>query len=414
MMSTKDVKQDIVVNEKALIAILFAIQFTHIMDFVIMMPLGPKFMRFFSIGPSEFSIVVSAYTFAAAIAGIVGSFFMDLFDRKSALVILYIGFIIGTLACAIAPTYETLVLARITAGGFGGILGALIFSVIGDVIPEERRGKATGTVMAAFSVASVIGIPTGLFLAETFHWHAPFIFLTVVGFFVLFFIVKEMPNLKGHMKEASTEVLSKKQTVQRMLKEFKIIFSDSNHQRAFMLSIAIMLSGFMVIPFVPPYMVNNVGLTEKELPYIYFFGGLCTFVTSRLIGAFSDKYGKFKMFSIVAPLSMIPILIVTNLPPVSLVIALMCSTMFFVLVSGRFVPVMAIITSSTVKEKRGAFMSLNSTIQMMATGSASLIAGKLIQQSSDGKLVGFQTTGIIACVLTIISIFLAKRVKVVQ
>ena len=181
-----------------------------------------------------------------------------------------------------------------------------------------------------------------------------------------------------------------------------------------MLSVAIMLSGFMVIPFVPPYMVNNVGLTEKELPYIYFFGGLCTFVTSRMIGAFSDKYGKFKMFSIVAPLSMIPILIVTNLPPVSLVIALMCSTMFFVLVSGRFVPVMAIITSSTVKEKRGAFMSLNSTIQMMATGSASLIAGKLIQQSSDGKLVGFQTTGIIACVLTIISIFLAKRVKVVQ
>lgn len=400
-------------SERAIIALLFAIQFTHIMDFVIMMPLGPKFMRFFNIGPDKFAIVVSAYTFAAALAGIVAALFMDRFDRRTAILNLYVGFLIGTFACALAPSYETLVLARIAAGGFGGILGALIFSVIGDIIPEERRGKATGTVMAAFSVASVVGIPIGLFLAETFHWHAPFIFLTIVGLIVFAFMYKEMPSMTTHLRHKQIGLTGKNQKT-NVAQEFKNILSDKNHQRAYLLSVTIMLSGFMVIPFVAPYMVKNVGLLENELPYIYFFGGICTFVTSRMIGSMSDKHGKFRMFSIVAPLSMIPILLVTNLPKLPLFVALICSSLFFILVSGRFVPVMAIITSSTVKEKRGAFMSLNSSIQMMASGSASLIAGKIIQQGPSGRLVGFSTVGIAACVLTLISVYLAKRVKTVQ
>lgn len=395
-------------NERIIIALLFAIQFTHILDFVIMMPLGPKFMRFFSIGPDKFSVVVSAYTFSAAISGLIASFFMDRFDRRSAIITLFVGFTVGTFACALAPNYEMLVLARITAGGFGGVLGALIFSVIGDIIPEERRGKATGTVMAAFSVASVIGIPIGLFLAETFHWHAPFVFLTLISLVVLFFLFKEMPSLTSHMKKGhSTKGVD-------VLHEFLSILKEKNHQRAYFLSIAIMLSGFMVIPFVSPYMVKNVGLSEKELPYIYFFGGIFTFVTSRGIGVLSDKYGKFKMFSIVAPLSMIPILLVTNLTHVSLYVALVCTTLFFILVSGRFVPVMAIVTSSAAREKRGSFMSLNSSIQMLATGSASLITGLIVTEGVGGKLEGFHLAGAIACVLTLVSVYLAKKVKIVQ
>lgn len=394
-------------NERIIIALLFAIQFTHILDFVIMMPLGPKFMRFFAIGPDKFSIVVSAYTFSAAISGLIASFFMDRFDRRTALLGFFVGFILGTFACALAPNYEMLVLARVTAGGFGGVLGALIFSVIGDIIPEERRGKATGTVMAAFSVASVIGIPIGLFLAETFHWHAPFIFLTIISLIVLFFLYREMPSLTGHMKGKNAKGID-------IIHEFMVILKEKNHQRAYSLSVAIMLSGFMVIPFVSPYMVKNVGLSEKELPFIYFFGGIFTFVTSRAIGSLSDKFGKFRMFSIVAPLSMIPILLVTNLTHVPLSIALVCTTLFFILVSGRFVPVMAIITSSASKEKRGSFMSLNSSIQMLATGFASLITGLVVTEGAGGKLEGFHFAGIMACVLTLVSVYLAKKIKIVQ
>lgn len=394
-------------NERIIIALLFAIQFTHILDFVIMMPLGPKFMRFFAIGPDKFSIVVSAYTFSAAISGLIASFFMDRFDRRTALLGFFVGFILGTFACALAPNYEMLVLARVTAGGFGGVLGALIFSVIGDIIPEERRGKATGTVMAAFSVASVIGIPIGLFLAETFHWHAPFLFLTIISLIVLFFLYKEMPSLTGHMKGKNAKGMD-------IIHEFMTILKEKNHQRAYFLSIAIMLSGFMVIPFVSPYMVKNVGLSEKDLPFIYFFGGIFTFVTSRAIGSLSDKFGKFRMFSIVAPLSMIPILLVTNLTHVPLSIALVCTTLFFILVSGRFVPVMAIITSSASKEKRGSFMSLNSSIQMLATGCASLVTGLVVTEGTGGELVGFHFAGIMACVLTLVSVYLAKKIKIVQ
>ena len=394
-------------NERAIIALLFAIQFTHILDFVIMMPLGPKFMRFFAIGPDKFSVVVSAYTFSAAFSGLIASFFMDRFDRKKAIIALFIGFTIGTFACALAPNYQMLVLARVTAGGFGGVLGALIFSVIGDIIPEARRGKATGTVMAAFSVASVIGIPIGLFLAETFHWHAPFIFLTIMNLIVLFFLFKEMPSLTGHMKHQKTRGID-------ILHEFISVLKDKNHQRAYFLSISIMLSGFMVIPFVSPYMVKNVGLTEKELPFIYFFGGIFTFITSRAIGALADRVGKFKMFSIVAPLSMIPILLVTNLKQAPLTVALLCTTLFFILVSGRFVPVMAIITSSARKEKRGSFLSLNSSIQMLATGSASLITGAIVKEGAGGRLSGFQYAGFMACVLTLVSVYLAKKVKIVE
>ncbi len=394
------------IDEKVLIIILFLIQFTHILDFVIMMPLGPTFMRSFEIGPDKFSMVVSSYTFAAAIAGIVGTFFLDKYDRKTSLLFLYAGFSIGTLLCAMAPNFYSLVLARVVAGGFGGILGAIIFSIIGDVIPENRRGKATGTVMAAFSVASVLGIPVGLFLADTFNWHAPFLFIVLIGFFVFYLILTKFPKLTSHMHASNQKRF--------YLEEIKTILKFKNHQRALFLSIAIMLSGFLVIPFVSPYMVKNVGLQEKQLAYIYFFGGIFTFITSRLIGIFSDKYGKFKTFSVVAPLSIIPILIVTHLSRVPVAFAIASTSLFFILVSGRFVPVMALVTSSTSKLHRGSFMSFNSSIQMVATGLASLIAGQIISENKLGELVHYNVVGYLAAFLTLVAVFLASKVEIIK
>jgi predicted MFS family arabinose efflux permease len=363
-------------------------------------------MRVFSIGPSEFSLVISSYAFSAAICGILGSLFLDRFDRKKALLFLYSGFILGTLACAFAFNHHALIFARIIAGGFGGILGGLIFSILGDNIPENRRGAATGTVMSAFGVSSVIGIPTGLFLADHFNWHAPFIFLSVLSSLVLILIIKKMRPMKQHLKESQDSKLSRWES-------FKTNLFEPNHLRAFTLSLFIILSGFMVIPFVSPYMVKNVGLLETELPYLYFCGGLFTLVTSRLIGKLSDKIGKHKVFYIIGSLSLIPILIITHLPKLPLPIVLLCSSLFFILVSGRFVPIMSMITSSVKPSNRGSFMSLNSAIQSIAMGIASFVAGLIISTGANGELVNYGFIGIISCLFTVFSMFLASRVKII-
>lgn len=190
------------IREGLLIFTLAAIQFTHMMDFVIMMPLGPQLMRIFNISPGEFGLLVSAYTFSAAVAGFLSALFIDRFDRKHAMLGLYFGFTIGTLACALAPTYSLLLAARVVAGAFGGVLGALILAVIGDAIPEHRRGAATGKVMAAFSVASIAGVPVGLYLASVTSWHAPFYLLAGLSFLVLIASFWLLPTMRGHLTNA--------------------------------------------------------------------------------------------------------------------------------------------------------------------------------------------------------------------
>jgi predicted MFS family arabinose efflux permease len=405
--------KSVVINEKKLISILFMVQFTHILDFVIMMPLGPKFMRIFDIGPREFSHVVSAYGIAAACAGIIGSLFMDRYDRKKALVFLYTGFMVGTFACGMAINHHTLILARIVAGSFGGILSGFILSILADAVPVKRRGAATGVVMSAFGVSSVIGIPTGLFLAEYFDWHTPFLFLGGLAFFILLFIIKEMAPMTGHLNSIprpgdGASGKSNKTGLQDLIE----VMVEPNHWRAFVLTIFVILSGFLVIPFISPYMVKNVGLKENELPYLYFLGGLFTLVSSRWIGKMSDKVGKHKMFYVMAWLSLIPLLLITNLPRLPLSMVLIASCLFFIIVSGRFVPAMAIITSSPQPKHRGAFMSLNSTIQSLTMGAASFVSGHIITTNDLGELVNYNWIGFISCGMTLLAIYFASKVQI--
>jgi predicted MFS family arabinose efflux permease len=391
------------VSEKMVIFILFCLQFTHVLDFVIIMPLGPKFLRYFNIGPQEFALVVSSYGFASAVGGILSSFFIDRFDRKKALAFLYTGFTIGTFLCALSPSHYSLIFARAIAGGFGGVMGALLFSVIGDVIPEERRGRATGAVMSAFGVSSVIGIPLGLFIADQFDWHMTFVFIGTMSIFILVLLFKVFPEMSGH----------KTKTIPgNKLNDFISLLTEPNHIRVFLLTITVMFSGFLVIPFVSPYMVKNVGLSEKELGYIYFIGGGFTLITSRIIGIFSDKLGKHKVFYIVGLLSIIPVLIVTHLPKLPLVIVLCATSLFFIFVSGRFVPVMALVTSSVDPSKRGQFMGLNSALQSISMGIASSVSGLILGTNLNGEITGYGVVGIISALLTLLCLFLASKIKV--
>ncbi len=395
-------KPEIPAGERALVLGLAAIQFTHIMDFMIMMPLGPQLMRVMLISPQQFGILVSAYTLTAAVAALAMAFYTDRFDRRQTLLFLYAGFVISTLLCGIAPGYNELLTARAVAGAFGGVAGATVHSIIGDAIPENRRGAATGMIMSAFALSSIIGVPIGLVLAAHFSWRAPFLLLVVVSVLVFILTWRILPPMRGHIVAGEAH---------RPLAQMKSVLGTANHLRAFIFMFALMFAGFSVIPFISPYMVANVGLKETDLPYLYLFGGLATVFSSRYIGKLADRYGKRQIFTLIGLISIAPLLITTNLPPVPVWVAICASVIFMVFVSGRFVPAMALVISSVEPRLRGGFMSINSAIQQLGLGAASFLAGTIIGHGAGGTLTNYWLVGFIAVGATLLAIALAWRVK---
>jgi predicted MFS family arabinose efflux permease len=357
------------------------------------------------ISPQQFGLLVSAYTLTAAVAALAVAFYTDRYDRRKALLFLYGGFVVSTLLCGIAPGYGSLLAARAFAGAFGGVAGASVHSIIGDAIPEQRRGAATGMIMSAFALSSIIGVPIGLVLAVHFSWRAPFLFLVVVSTLVLILTWKIIPPMRGHIVEGESH---------RPLVQMKAVLGTANHLRAFVFMFALMFAGFPVIPFIAPYMVANVGLKETDLPYLYFFSGLATVFTSRYIGNLADRYGKRQMFTLIGLISIAPLLITTNLRPVPVWVAISASVIFMVFVSGRFVPAMALVISSVEPRLRGGFMSINSAIQQLGMGAASLLAGTIIGHGAGGTLTRFWLAGLIAVGATLLAIALAWRVKPVS
>ena len=388
-------------KEKILLFTLATIQFTAILDFMIVMPLGPQLMRLFAINPSQFGVIVSSYTFAAGFTGLVGAFFIDRFDRKTSLLFNYIGFSIGTICCALAPSYEWLVVARIVTGLFGGVMGALVMSIVGDVIPEARRGAAMGIVMASFSVASVFGIPFGLYLADLAGWHMPFFFLGFMGLIVSGIIYKIVPSVNSHLtKERPSPV-----------QVIKNVFGSTMQVRSLMFMFVLVLGQFSVIPYISPFLVANVGFAEVNLKYMYLLGGAATIFTSPLVGRLADKYGKPKMFIIMALLSIIPLATTTNMPHAPVWFVLTCSTLFFVFISGRMVPSMALITSAVTPSHRGSFMSVNSSALQLGSGVASFLSGLVIKQAASGEIINYNIVGYGAIAFTIVAIFIVRGIK---
>ena len=395
-------KKDVPAGERSLVLVLAAIQFTHIMDFMIMMPLGPQLMRVMLISPQQFGLLVAAYTLTAAVAALAVAFYTDRFDRRKTLLFLYAGFVVSTLLCGIAPGYGPLLAARAVAGAFGGVAGATVHSIIGDAVPEQRRGAATGMIMSAFALSSIIGVPIGLVLAAHFSWRSPFLLLVAVSTLVLVVSWRILPAMRGHIVEGVSH---------RPLDQMKAVLGTANHLRAFAFMFVLMFAGFSVIPFISPYMVANVGLKETDLPYLYLFGGLATVFSSRYIGKLADKHGKRQIFTLIGLISIAPLLITTNLPRVPVWVAICASVIFMVFVSGRFVPAMALVISSVESRLRGGFMSINSAIQQLGLGTASLLAGSIIGHGAGGTLTRYWLVGFIAVGATLLAIVLAWRVK---
>jgi predicted MFS family arabinose efflux permease len=374
-------------NERFFLFSLAGIQFTHILDFMIMMPLGPEFIRELNINTHEFGLLLSSYTFAAAIAGVFATYFVDRFERRVLLLSLYACFIIATLVCGLAPDYHSLFIARAFAGAFGGILGSLVQTIVADSIPFERRGKALGTVMSAFSISTVAGVPLSLFLANnipSLGWRAPFIFIALISSLILYVGYRNIPKITGHLGQTHEG---------SRLSQIRNIFFAHQHLRAFVFMALIMLTGFSVIPYIALYLTANVGIDNSYISLIYLCGGIATLMSSRVIGHMADHYGKVKVFRVLAVISLIPLVVTTNLMPVPLWVVLINSTAFFVLVSGRMIPAMAIVSQVVEAKVRGTFMSLVGSVQMLASGLASVLAGMVVTISADGKMEHYNLVG---------------------
>ena len=390
-------------REAVLLLILASVQFTSIVDFMVVMPLGPQLMRKLQINAAQFGWIVASYTVAAGVAGLLASSIMDRFGRKSAFLTLYTGFLLGTLFCGLSTGYGMLVVARVLTGAFGGILGGLALAIIADVFPEERRGRATGILMSAFAVASVVGVPVGIYLGGELGWHAPFLILAALGVPVLIAGLRILPPLREHLDQA---------THSHPLRQIVETFSRVNHLRAFALTVAVMLGNFSVIPYVSLSLVSNVGVDEKTgLPWVFVTGGLLTLVGAPLIGRLADRYGKLTVYRTVAAVSMGLIIAVTNLPRVSLAAAVGVVGAFMLSNAGRMVAALAMITSSVERRSRGGFMSANSAVQHLASGVGVWIGGLMVVKSADGYLQHFGRVGLFALLATALSLWLAGRVQ---
>jgi predicted MFS family arabinose efflux permease len=400
-------------REWLLLLALAAVQFTHVVDFMIVLPLGPQFMTGLHITPQGFGVLVAAYGFAASLSGLLAARFVDRFDRKWALLVLYTGFTLGTLLCAVAADYWLLLLARTVAGGFGGVMAATVLAIVGDAFPASRRATAMGVVMSSWSVGMIVGVPLGMRLAEAFGWGAPFTVLGLLCVVVLATVIFVLPPLRGHFAHGGDE------DYPTLLQ----VMIHPNHLRAYALMVSLVLGGFLLWPFLPTYLEANVGLSKVEVSYLYLVGGLTTLLTVTLFGRLSDRFGKLRVFRIMALFTIVPILLLSNLPPVPAWVAITISTVLLVAGSGRIVPAQAMIAASAAPRYRGSFMSVTASVQQMATGLASVLGGLILgtpggaaeglggAPDATAPLVGFGWLGLLAAGFTVLSVFLGGALR---
>jgi len=393
-------------KEKVILFLLAAAQFTHIMDFMIIMPLSNLLISEMNIDGREFSWVVSAYTFSAGLSGFIGAFYLDKFDRKKTFLLAYIGFTFGTLACGLATGYESLLIARIVTGLFGGVISSISLSIVGDVIPYERRAWALGIVMLAFSLAAALGMPTGLFLAFNFGWNVPFLFLFVVSGILTLMVAKFIPPVRTH--------LDNKDDLPDTIAFLRQLPRNANQMKSLAFTGLLILGQFTIIPFITPYLQNNVGFTDNQIILVYLVGGIVTIVTNPRIGRWADRQGKAKVFTIMAVISIIPLLLLTNLPPIHAFWGLCVTGLFFLSISGRMGPAIAIATSVVRAQNRGSYMSIDSSVKNAAAGLSSVIAGLIVVAEKQAPVENYHLVGYLAVLFTLIAIWLVRKVKALE
>jgi len=383
--------------QKFVIAILAILQFTIVLDFMVLSPLGAILLPELNIRPSQFGLVVSAYAFSAGVSGLLAAGFADKFDRKKMLLFFYAGFITGTVLCAVAPNYHFLLIARIVTGLFGGVIGSVSFAIITDLFTLETRGSVMGFVQMAFAASQVLGIPVGLLLANYFGWHSPF--WMIAGFTVIVGCI-----IWIYMQPVTEHLLLKhnRSAFQHLWKTV----SKPDYVKGFTATILLATGGFMLMPFGSAFMTNNMNIPLKSLPLLYGVTGIFSILFGPLIGRVSDKVGKYKIFAFGSVLSMCMVLIYTNLGATPLWIAIALNVILFVGISSRMISASALLTAVPQPQDRGAFMSINAAVQQISGGVASAIAGMIVVQNSSGALVHYNTLGYVVVLSMMVAILL--------
>jgi len=393
-------------RERWLLLTLASIQFTSVLDFMIMMPLGPQLTELFGISASEFGFLVSAYTFSAGLSGLLAATYIDRFGRKRMMLTLYPLFGAAALACSFAPTFAWLLVARVASGFFGGVLMALSQTIVAEVIPFERRGRAMSVVMTSFSVATVAGVPLALFLASHFNWHAPFLAIALMVSVCALGAAKTLPSLKGHLVAHPSG-----DSAPNMLANLRLVLVDPNHLRAYAMSASMVFAGFAVIPYIALYLQGNAGFKPEQIPYVYLTGGICTLISARLIGHWSDRAGKAYAFRRLALLMPVPLLAMTLSAGLPMVGVLLVSSVLFVVMSGRMIPGMALIGAAADPRRRGSFMTLNSAVQSLAMGLAALVGGQILGRDGNGHLTHYWMAALLGGGASLLSFVLASKLR---
>jgi predicted MFS family arabinose efflux permease len=388
-------------SDWGLIAVLLAVQFTHMVDFVIIMPLGDRLKRELAITDQQFGLVIAAYAWAAGVANLLASFFVDRFDRRTVLLTMYAGFGLSTLLCGLADSYELLLVARTLAGVFGGVAGGMVMSVIGDVFPPMKRGRAAGAVMSAFAVGTIGGLPLGLWLAELYGRGAPFIGLAVLSAAVWVYGWVKLPHVRGHLDTERRHPLT----------EFSAVVREPRHVWALLFSAFLVMGTFTVASFIAPVLTRQNGWTEAQLKWVYLVGGVMTLGGMAAVSRLADRVPRLPLFRVLGFAALVLALVISNLPPVPVWVATLVIGAFMVAASGRMVPAQAMLLGTAAPRVRGAFMSLNTAVQHAATGLAPALAGAIIVEGPDKQLTGFTMVGLVSAACAAVSLYLAGRLR---
>jgi MFS transporter, DHA1 family, inner membrane transport protein len=389
-------------KERIILFLLAALNFTNILDFMIMIPLGNFLMPHFNISAGYFSVIVAAYPIASFLSSITAAFYVDKYDRKKVLLFAYFGFLIGTICCGLAPDAVFLMAARVFTGLFGGLIGTQILSIVADTFDYEKRGRAMGAIFTAFSVSSIAGVPFSLYLAKLISWHAPFLFIGIAGIVIIPLIIRFLPAMTKHLQNKTEEKIS-------AFEVFKELGKNKSQLLALSLSGFLMMGHFLIIPFITPYMEFNVGFTKQQIPLIYMTGGVFSLIASFVIGRMADNYGKKRIYIYSAAASLVPIFLITNMPAIPFYFVLIVFAVWFAFSTGRTIPAQAMISTVVNPEKRGLFMSFNASVQQLFTGLASLIAGTIVIKAGDGKILHYNWLGYLSVAIVFCTLFIAHK-----
>lgn len=388
--------------DKFMIAVLAFLQFTVVLDFMVLSPLGAILIKEMHLTPSQFSTVVSAYAISAGISGLLTAGFADKFDRRKLLLFFYTGFIIGTVFCAISPDFYTLFAARIFTGLFGGVIASISFAIITDLFTIQVRGRVMGFVQMSFAASQVLGLPIGLYLANHLGWHAPFWMIAIVGALAGVVLFAKMKPVDAHLKAGKQ---------QNAMQHLVHTVSQKNYLRAFLATTLLATGGFMLMPFGSDFTTNNLGLTLDELPLIYAITGVFTIIIGPLAGRLSDKTGKYKMFLFASFVTMAFCIIYTNLSKSPFWLVAVVNTLMMAAVTARMIAASALITAVPAPADRGAFMSINSSVQQISGGIASIIAGMIVSKEvGTGILLHYPILGYVVASSMVVALFLYARV----